>query len=122
MERFDRVSDKRTKNRVQTNLGILIADVVRRKGKSQEEFLTVTRDEPRCCFFFLSLGEPVHLPRLLRKTTKVLCARFTEATPLLHTRCVSIRECARLFYLQLQPWFALPAALPEPANDRISLT
>lgn len=29
---------------------------------------------------------------------------------------------ARLLYLWLQPWFSLPAALPEPANDRISRT
>lgn len=45
---------------------------------------------------------------------------FIEATPLLHTGVDG--ECTRLFYLQLQPWFSLPAALPEPANDRISLT
>ena len=62
-------------------------------------------------------------PRLLWKTTKVLARLyFIEGTLRYYThRCVD-GECTRVFYLQLQPWFSLPAALPEPANDRISLT
>lgn len=66
----------------------------------------------------LFILEPVHpATSENNESTRVY---FIEATPLLHTGVDG--ERTRLFYLQLQPWFSLPAALPEPANDRISLT
>lgn len=68
-------------------------------------------------FFIQETGSPGYFGKQRKYSRGIFYRRYT---PLLHTGVDA--ECTRVFYLQLQPWFSLPAALPEPANDRISLT
>lgn len=85
------------------------------------------------CFFkiwnWFTSSAPVSGPLLKwdeqtgeRRFASFLSFFFFSGTRPVIIAAVSMEVCARLLYLRLQPWFSLPAALPEPANDRISLT